>query len=108
MISMNDFNNIFIERHDFQYDDLEFLPSKYTNIRFIDIPEAWVVLIDMCLEKIQQLISIKSISQVMGHLSIEAIYLSDEDKVTLKRLEDMVKQLDIDLHGQISEGIVLH
>lgn len=108
MISMNDFNKNFIDRHDLEYDDSIFLSSKYPSIRFSDIPEAWVVVIDMALEKMQEPERVQSISQVMGHLSIDVGKVSNRDQAALKWLERKLVELDIDLHNGLEEGIVLH
>jgi hypothetical protein len=108
MISINDFNKDFIDRHDFEYDDSKFLSSKYPNIKFLNIPEAWVVVIDIFLEKMQEPFKIKIISQVMGFLSVDVGKISNADQAALKWLEKKLIQLDFDLHDAIEEGIVLH
>jgi hypothetical protein len=108
MISMNDFNKDFIERHDFVYDDSSFLSSKYPSIKFLNIPEAWVVVIDIALGKMREPFKIRSISQVMGHLSVDVSKVSDVDQAVLKWLEKKLIELDFDLHSAIEEGIVLH
>jgi hypothetical protein len=105
MISINDFNKAFIERHDFEYDDLNILSLKYPGVMFSNIPEAWVILIDSFLAKAKNS-KIKSISQTMGFLIVDGV--SESDMKFLKYLEDKIVQLDIDLHDNINEGIVLH
>jgi hypothetical protein len=105
---MNDFNKDFIDRHDFEYDDSRFLSSKYPSIKFSNIPEAWVIMIDSALLKMKEPLKIKSISQVMGHLSVDVSDVSDVDRALLRWLEKKLIELDFDLHSTIEEGIVLH
>ncbi len=108
MVSIDEFKSQFIERHEFVYSDLDVLRKRFKHILFNDIPEAWVYAIDKTLSIMSQPNKIHSVSQVFGFLVVDCAKMSDFDKNLLKTLELELKVLDIDLHEQIEEGIVLH
>ena len=107
MITIEEFSKEFNKRHDFEYDDDEFLPNKYSEISFQDIPEAWVCVIDTYLSKLKDKSAISSISQVMG-LCVIAGESSSEDKKILQCLEKTISDIDMDLHEQLKSGIILN
>jgi hypothetical protein len=108
MVSLEEFYNQFMDRHEFVYEDSETLSKRFRNISFYNIPEAWVYLVDKFLSMMNQVRKIRSVSQVYGFLVVDCKDLSDFDKNILADLELHLKVLDIDLHNQIEEGIILH
>lgn len=107
MISINNFNDEFIKRHDFIYDDLSFLSKKYPKIIFRNIPEAWVCEIDHTLSVITNPLSLRCISQIMGFLVLDGSF-NETDKALIKELEQKIMSLDIDLYKDLDEGLVLN
>lgn len=107
MISIQEFYNEFLDRHDFLYSDLDYLPNKYKHIKFTNIPEAWVCQIDHCLQKLCSINNIIEISQECGFLVVSG-NVDETDIVMINKLDSRLKQLDIDLHSKLSEGIILH
>lgn len=110
MISVPEFDQEFSARHEFVFEDSNFLRAAYPSIRFSDIPEAWVCLIDTYLRKMQDPTSIRSISQVYGLIVLDVGSVSEHDKKVLRVLEDGIKMLDVDLYDQLKagKGISLH
>ena len=109
MINLEEFTAIFNTRHDFDYDDFDYLSNKYPTVCFENIPEAWVCIIDSFLQNISDIENVKLISQVMGHLIVKSrkCFTSDDSKL-LVEMEKTTIQLDIDLHRALGEGIVLN
>ncbi len=108
MLNLEQFSVEFSKRHDFVYDDSDYLPKKYYYVAFKNIPEAWVCPIDHCLEKLEEPVKIFGISQYCGLLVIEYEDVSDHDLKLLNRLEDTLRTLDLDLHEQLENGIGTH
>jgi hypothetical protein len=108
MITIDQFNNEFSKRHDFQYQDIDFLPKKYKTISFGNIPEAWVYSIDHFLSSVNDINKINSLHQFYGQLVIKSDKLSTNDNLLLKNLNNNIRSLDLDLYKQLEEGIVLH
>jgi hypothetical protein len=110
MITVQQLSEEFNARHDFEYEDIDFLHLNYPTIGFFRIPEAWVCPIDETLRKMtdESICTIRSISQVMGHLVIDYCPTSEQNRVLFATLDRNLKLLDIDLHDELGEGIVLH
>ncbi|MFA5757962.1 MAG: hypothetical protein WC942_01095 [Clostridia bacterium] len=109
MVSVYEFSEIFNHRHDFNCTDINILSDKYTNIIFKNIPEAWILEIDKFLSLIKQPKKIFKISQEFGFLVIfHNDKLIQHDKEILQQLENNLTILDIDLHSQLKEGIILN
>ena len=108
MISVQQFHDQFVDRHEFSYEDSVVLAKRFKHISFRDIPEAWVYEIDKFLSMMFQVRKVRSVSQVYGFLVIDCGELLEFDKNLLGDLEEHLKVLDIDLHNQIEEGIILH
>jgi hypothetical protein len=109
VISVEEFNKMFKERHDFIYSDRYFLDKKYKYIKFLEIPEAWVYSIDKHLSKLRQPRKVITVSQILGLLVIEkddSMLISDKN--ILKSLDKNLRDLDIDLYEQLEEGIILN
>ncbi len=105
MISVSEFQKLFIERHEFNYDELDLLSTTYPDILFKDIPQAWVCCIYDRLSSIRDLSKIVSISQIFGFPVIQ--YENDISDVTFGILKDLEHDLllaDIDLHNQLDAG----
>jgi hypothetical protein len=98
----------FTKRHDFAYEDINYLPNKYYHIAFKDIPEAWVCPIDLCLEKMEEPVKVSGISQHCGFAIIYCDNVSDSDRKLLNNLENTLRLLDLDLHEQLKDSIELH
>jgi len=107
MISMKQFHDQFIQRHEFEFEDSDFLSSKYNKILFQNIPQAWVCCIDNYLCNINTG-NINSISQILGFPIIDCKNnISDSDFNVLKKLENKLQLIDIDLYKQI-DAVVLN
>lgn len=102
MISMREFHEQFVERHDFEYADSDFLQNKYQHILFKDIPEAWVCCIDEHLFAVNELLKVVSISQIYGFPVIQyENNICDRDFDIVQNLERSLLCMDIDLHKQL-------
>jgi hypothetical protein len=108
MINIVQFGSEFNKRHDFKYEDIDFLPNKYSHIDFKDIPEAWVCPIDHCLEKMEHLMKVSEISQYSGLLVVHCDNVSENDKQLLAELDKTLRLIDLDLHEQLENGIGQH
>jgi len=109
MIDINQYNKTFQKRHQFKYDDLNFLPKKYTHIKFCNIPEAWVYPLDKILSQMKDNTTIKLIQQIMGFISIDKkCEVSSEDNLKLQRLDQMLTSVDIDIFNQLETSSVLN
>jgi len=108
MISVQEFSSVFSDRHDFEYEDSMYLSDKYKSITFLNIPEAWVCLIDEHLSKLKDVKCVRSVSQVMGFLVLDTSVVSEYDKKLLVSLDKRLASLDIDLYKLLDEGILLH
>jgi hypothetical protein len=108
MISVQQFSSEFSDRHDFEYEDSEFLKNKYNGILFLNIPKAWVCSIDSALSKMNQPLNVRSISQVLGFVVFDTHDLLEHDRKVLLWLEKQLVLLDKDLHEELDEGIILH
>lgn len=108
MISSQQFGDEFRRRHDFEYPDMYFLLGKYIHTKFEDIPEAWVCEIDHHLSKLQEPKKVYKIAQFFGFMVPYFGDVSEHDREVLRDLEERVHLIDVDLHEQIKDGIVLH
>ena len=105
---MRQFHEQFVERHDFVYEDVDFLSKTYPDILFKDLPEAWICCIDEHLRAINNLDKVVSISQIYGFPVIQyENNISDRDFDIVKNLERSLLCMDIDLHKQI-DAIILN
>jgi hypothetical protein len=108
MISVREFHEQFRERHDFEYDDSNFLTRKFNNIMFCNIPQAWVCCIDTYLSLIEDNSKIVSVSQIMGFPVIQ--YENDIGDIEFDLIKNMERELlciDVDLHRQL-DAVVLN
>lgn len=108
MISVTEFHKQWAERHDFEYEDSDFLSKKYQSILFKDIPQAWVCCIFDHLCLVEELPKIVSISQIFGFPVVQ--YENDirtEDFYILKDMENSILCIDVDLHNQL-EAVVFN
>ena len=110
MITVQQFSVEFNARHDFDYEDIDFLHINYPTISFSSIPQAWVCPIEEVLGQVadEDFGKIHSISQVMGHLVVDYCPTSEHNRVLFSKLERKLISLDIDLHDELGEGIILH
>lgn len=108
MITVEQFNTEFINRHNFTYEDIDFLPKKYYYIAFKDIPEAWVCPIDLALEKLQDPMKVMKIFQYSGFLIIDCDNILNEDRKILNELDQTIRLIDYDLYEQLEDGIEIH
>ena len=109
MITLQEFGIIFNDRHDFEYDDMKYLPSKYPHVTFKSIPEAWVVLVETFLLELEEPLKISSVSQEIGHLLVQTNEsLNDHDCDVLIEFEKHTISLDMDIHRELKEGIILN
>lgn len=91
---------IFNERHDFETEDVKLLYSKFEDIKFSNIPEAWVILLDKFLEN--NFVYVKSVSQLYGLLHIDFISSKSKKLETdTLRLEKRLYMIDKDLHAEL-------
>jgi hypothetical protein len=108
MISVTEFHKQWAERHDFEYDDADFLSKKFPNILFKNIPQAWVCCIYDHLYLIEELPKVFSILQVFGFPVINyENNIADDDFHILKDMENSILCIDVDLHKQL-EAIILN
>jgi hypothetical protein len=108
MISVTEFHKQWAERHDFEYDDVDFLPKKFPNILFKNIPQAWVCCIYDHLDLIEDLPKVLSISQIFGFPVVNYDNdIGDDDFHILKDMENGILCIDVDLHKQL-EVVVLN
>ena len=108
MISLGEFGLIFNERHDFNYDD-QFLTEVYKHIIFNDIPEGWAVCVEEYLYSLENPEIVSSVSQLFGQIIIEFCGVQTErDKKRRGVLEGIIQRIDLDLHEELAEGIVLN
>lgn len=108
MINIEQFNSEFTKRHDFEYEDINFLPKKYSYMSFKKIPEAWVGSIDHCLSKMEDPTKVSGISQYCGLLVISSSNVSSSDQKLLNSLDKNIRLLDLDLHELLEKGIGQH
>jgi hypothetical protein len=102
MISITEFHKQWTDRHDFEYDDIDFLSNKYSDIVFKNIPQAWVCCIADHLSLIKDLSKVMSVSQNFGLPVIQYENdISDNDFHMLKNMENSILCIDIDLYKQL-------
>jgi hypothetical protein len=104
MVSIDEFVKIFKDRHNFKYDDEDYLDDKYICIVFRDIPEAWVCVIDKYLCKIED--KVISVSQICGQIVVKHRKLDGKEEKILKKLENEIVIIDKDLHSSLDAGII--
>jgi hypothetical protein len=108
MISVTEFHKQWAERHDFEYDDADFLSKKFPNILFKNIPQAWVCCIYDHLYLIDDLPKVLSVSQIFGFPVIQYENdIGDDDFHIIKDMENSILCIDVDLHKQL-EAIILN
>ena len=100
MISISDFSKEFNYRHNFNAEDIGILQQKYPNIKFVNIPEAWIICVDNMLQCLKEY-NIRCIQQYYGFLSVIGDY-SSEAKEIIKFFEGKMYQADADLHKDLS------
>lgn len=80
----------FDSRHDWDDGELNILQSKWPQIKFKNIPQAWIIPIENFLLK-SNLDNIKEIRQEYGQLIVS------NDKMIENRLDSIIKKIDMDL-----------
>jgi hypothetical protein len=107
MISVREFHEQWLARHDFEYDDSDFLSKRYNNILFNNIPQAWVCCIFDHLSSMKDLSKVVSISQIYGFPVIQyENTISDVEFNIIKHLELSLESIDIDLYGQLATAVL--
>jgi len=96
-MNINQLKEEFNFRHDFVSDDLDLLETKYPKVKFHNIPEAWIIVIDDFLKR--NSFFVKSITQYFGLCCISYTknapdFIVDE----FKKTEKLLYRADIDLH----------
>ena len=86
---------------------MNLLQNRFPHIKFQHIPEAWAYEIDLALSRINNS-KVISVSQFMGFLNIDCSFISRQEQKILKALEKRLYSIDIDLHEQLHEGIILN
>lgn len=95
----------FNKRHDFNSDDLKVLQNNFPNIKFKNIPEAWIVLIDsMLLELKKYNYIVNNVSQYFGHLIIKSSNTDIKFKKIVAKYEKNLYSIDIDLHDTLRKS----
>lgn len=102
MSLLDSFNAEFVDRHDFYSDDLNILFGKWQNIKFENIPEAWIILIDnMLLDLSKFNILPKRITQSFGQLLVIWGFLDNITEIQeniIKSTSEEIKLIDEDLY----------
>lgn len=97
----------FLSRHIFDDSDIKVLKDKYPDVKFLNIPKAWILPLDQMLEDIysvQPHLKL-SVKQLFGFLIVDCIPHDPKFSYTfefiLKQAEKLVYQLDLDLHTDV-------
>lgn len=103
------FNDEFIKRHDFCSEDLKTLFSKWDAVKFKNIPEAWIIIIDNMLLKFKEYNMIpKCIEQSFGQL---IVFWNFKDNISqiqediIKSTSEELKLIDEDLYLYFDIGM---
>lgn len=99
--NLKELSDIFNSRHDFNSSELNTLYSKFDQIKFENIPEAWIILIDELLSKVGD--NIICVSQKFSYLCINIKNGLDDNKKdltlnTVKYFENKLYEIDADIH----------
>ena len=101
-MTLKEFSVIFSNRHDFIYDDYYYLKDKY-NIDFVNIPEAWVCVIDDYFIRLDDITKISKVEQIFGHVIITASIQSNHDKNIIEKLSKRIINIDRDIHESLDK-----
>jgi len=98
-ISLEELNKAFRKRHDFNTEELKLLQDNFPKIKFIDIPEAWIVLVDKMLRETHE--DVKSVEQHCGLLCVTENVPGDLDLSIVSKYEQRLYKIDKDLHDRL-------
>ena len=98
---METYKETFDVRHEFESEDLEILRERWPGIRFVNIPDAWIFIIDEMLGVMRYDLRIKEIRQEYGQFIVVHDELSDSHKKILKKCEAAIYKTDVDLFEQL-------
>ena len=102
---LEDYHKRFLERHDFNDNDLEVLRTKYSDIKiYSSVPTAWILIIDSFLEKTAHLI--KEVRQEYGQfVVIPKQNINSKDFILyreqLKKADKLILEMDKDLAEEL-------
>ena len=101
MISISQFSKEFNFRHDFDVDDIDILKKKYPEVKFLNIPEAWIIQVDNMMQCLKSY-NVVCVQQQYGFLSVILKESTPESKQIIQYFENKMYQIDIDLHKDLS------
>jgi hypothetical protein len=110
-LSIPVFSKEFEHRHDFDSEDIAVLESKYPDIRFERIPEAWIIVLDQMIRQICRLdpTALVAVRQDFGFLSVSCRVGHQYPEIIRELVSLAEKRLyliDIDLHRQLDCKVV--
>lgn len=97
----------FDHRHDFESEESSKLKKIFKHTNFVNIPEAWVIVIDGMLRAMRDPGSVKEVKQEYGQLIVEfreGFDFSDNKKF-IQEAESKIYNLDEDINHEREAGI---
>lgn len=90
-------------RHNFDSEDIDILKERHPSVRFIDIPEAWIITIDEMLSSMRYATPVKEVRQFQGLLiTILKNGLKSKNiekyRIVINKKEQELYSIDMDLH----------
>ena len=102
-MSITEFKKIFSERHILDGEDVQVLKSKYPGTNFVNIPDSWVLGLDVLMRKAGPG-SIVAVYQRNGFLGV-SVREGRENDILIDAIEHTSAQLatlDADLHQELN------
>lgn len=96
-MSLLETKNEFDHRHEFGDDDLDILSDRWPNVKFINIPSAWIWVIDEMLCTLRYDNPIKEIRQEFGQLIIMTGKTTLNQAKIIRGTEIKILAIDADL-----------
>ena len=98
-ISLKELSKAFEDRHEFNTEELSVLQGNFPNVNFLDIPDAWIILIDKMLREVHK--DVKSVEQHYGLLCVSEKVSGELDLSIISAYEKKLYKIDKDLHDRL-------
>ena len=91
------FKKEFDLRHEFQSEDLTTLKERWPNVKFVNIPEAWILILDTMLCKLRYHNPVRVIRQDYGQLVVLHDPLRQRQQKIISDAEEAIYAIDEDI-----------
>ncbi len=100
MSSLLAIKKAFDERHDYSSEDLSVLQERWPEVKFVNIPDAWILILDTMLCRLRYDNPVREIRQEYGQLVVLHKPLRKRQKEVIQQAERQIYAVDADLMAE--------